>query len=80
MAELHVLRETSLLDIPATLRRWADDIEAGEHGNVSGCVIVLDADKLAVGYMGSGEAAPNTCLLMNAAIAFMIAPVLEAKG
>lgn len=79
MTTLHVMRETNLLNVPATLREIADGIEAGHFGEPVGCAVVLDAFKLDVFYMGSGEAAPNTVLLMAAATAKMVAPVLEQK-
>jgi hypothetical protein len=40
---------------------------------------VLDADKLDVFYMGSGEAAPNCALLLQAGIAKMMAAVMAGK-
>jgi hypothetical protein len=76
---LHVMRETNLLNVPATLREIADSIDEGRFGEPVGCVVVLDAATLEVFYMGQGEAAPNTVLLMNAAIGKMVAPVLEEK-
>lgn len=78
-AELHVMRQTNLQDVPATLRNIAEGIENGEYGEVLGCVVVLDAKELGVHYMGTGEAAPNTALLLHAAIGKMVAGVLEAK-
>ena len=79
-AQLHVLRETNLQDVAATLRNIADDIAAGEFGKVNACALTLDADRVEVFYMGTGEAAPNATLLFNVAIAKMTARVLEAKG
>lgn len=78
-AKLHILRETNLLDIPAMLRRWADDIEAGEHGTPHGCVFVLDADKLDVAYFGTGEAAPNAMMLLQCGIAALVEPAIRDK-
>lgn len=78
-AELVVLRETNLLDIPATLRNIADAIEQGQYGDGLGCVVVLDADKLQVFYCGSGEAAPNAHLLLGAGMAKMLSTVMEEK-
>lgn len=75
-----LLRETNLLDVPATLRKIADAIEAGDHGIVHSAVLVLDAAKLAVFYAGTGEAGPNGHLLLHAAAAKMVQAVLEAKG
>lgn len=80
MAELHVLRETSLLDVAATLRNIASAIEAGDYGTASGCAVVLDADGLEVFYMGTGEAGPNAHLLLHAGAAKMLQGVLDAKG
>lgn len=79
MSNIHVLRETNLHDIPATLRNIADSIEAGELGAARGCAVVLDADRLEVFYTGTGEAAPNIHLLLHAGAAKMIAAVLDAK-
>ena len=79
MSNLHILRETNLLNIPATLREIADAIEKGEYGEGLGCAVVLDADRLNVFYCGTGEAAPNTHLLLSAGAAKMVAAVLEEK-
>lgn len=79
MSNVHVLYETNLLDVPATLRNIADGIEAGEFGTANGCVVVLDAAGLEVFYAGTGEAAPNAHLLLHAGAAKMLAAVLDAK-
>lgn len=79
-AKLHVMRETNLRDIPATLRNIADAIESGTHGEATGCVVVLDALRIEVFYTGSGEAAPNAHLLLHAGAAKMLATVVEAKA
>lgn len=78
-AELVVLRETNLLDVPATLRNIATAIEAGEYGNPLGCAVVLDADRLEIFYCGTGEAAPNTHLLLGAGMAKMLSAVMAEK-
>ena len=80
MTNLVLMRETNLLDIPATLRNIADSIEAGQYGDAMGCAVVLDARKLEVFYCGTGEAAPNTHLLLHAGAAKMVARVIDAKG
>lgn len=79
-AELVVLRETNVLDVPATLRKIADGIEAGEFGEAVACTVVLDAHSLEVFYMGSGEAGPNAHLLLHAGAAKMLQRVLDGKG
>jgi hypothetical protein len=80
MTNLVVMRETNLLNIPATLRNIADAIEAGDYGEATGCALVLDAATLEVFYCGTGEAGPNTHLLLHAGAAKMVARVVEAKG
>lgn len=79
-AKLHVMRDSTLRDIPATLRNIAADIEAGKFGTAQGCVVVLDADRLDVFYTGTGETAPNAHLLLHAGAAKMLAAVVEAKA
>lgn len=76
---LHLLRETNLPDVPATLRKIADGIEAGTFGVPHGCAVVLDAATLHVFFTGNGEAAPNAHLLLHAGAAKMVQAVLEAK-
>lgn len=78
-AQLHVLRESNLLDVPATLRNIADAIERGESGKVNAAVLVIDGDQLHLHYMGTGEAAPNAHLLLHAGAAKMMKTVLDAK-
>lgn len=79
-ASVHLLRDSNLLDVPGTLRRIADSIEAGEYGEVGGATLVVDGDYLEVFYAGTGEAAPNAHLLLHAGAAKMLKAVLDAKG
>jgi len=69
-----------LLDVPATLRRIADDIERGEFGQVNAAALVLDAFELECFFCGSGETGPNAHLLFHAGAAKMMAAVLGGKG
>jgi len=79
-ATLHAL-PPSVLEIPATLRWIADQIEAGEYGrHVDGCVVVLDADLIRVTWSGNGERGPSAHLLLTLGAARIVAEVLEAKG
>lgn len=80
MGNLRILRETSLLDVPAVLRNLADAMERGDYGTVHGCAVVWDADAIEVSYSGTGEAAPNAFLLLHAGAAKMMAAVTESKG
>jgi hypothetical protein len=79
MATLHVIRDTNLLDMPATLRNIADNIERGLYGEANGCVVVLDAEEVSLFYCGTGEAAPNAHLLLGVGQAYMQNRVLEKK-
>lgn len=47
-ATLHVLPSAQLQDVPAMLRKLADAIEAGDHGEVREAVVVASGDALAV--------------------------------
>jgi len=79
-ADLHVLREASLLDIPAVLRAIAAGIERGEYGAVNSCVVVWDSESgLDVSYSGTGEAAPNAHLLLHSGAAKMMHAVMAGK-
>jgi hypothetical protein len=68
------MRETNLHDIPATLREIADAIEAGTHGEASGCVVVIESDLagLQVFYTGDGEAGPRAHILLHAGAAKLL--------
>ena len=79
-ATLHVIRESTLLDVPATLRNIADAIERGEAGEVRGAVVVVDGAQVQVHYAGTGEPAPNAHLPLHAGAAKMMKVVMEAKG
>jgi len=80
MSNLHVIRETNLLDVPATLRNLADAMEKGQFGAINGCVVVWDCeDGLEVSYCGPGDAGPNAHLLLHAGAAKMMHLVLAEK-
>ncbi|MCA8017748.1 hypothetical protein [Burkholderia metallica] len=50
------LREVSLEDIPAMLRRLADHIEFGQYGDVMAAAVVLDAPEIPVFGFGRADA------------------------
>jgi hypothetical protein len=79
-ASLHVVRETNLLDVPATLRELADSMEAGAYGEMLGCVVVWDADDIGISYCGGGEAGPRAMLLLQVGLGKMVASVIDAKA
>ena len=65
-ANLHVvpLNSGNLADIPASLRKLADEIECGEHGAVTHFSWVLDADfePVKVGLIGRAESPDAVCI------------------
>lgn len=79
MSNIHLLRETNLLNVPATLREIADEIEIGTYGGVKCGVLVLDGAGLEVFYMGTGEAAPNAHLLLHCGAAKMTEAVVKGR-
>ena len=80
MTNLHILRDTNLLNVPATLRNLADNIASGMYGTVNAAVIVWDSEEgLDVSYCGTGEAAPNAHLLLHAGAAKMMQAVVGGK-
>lgn len=78
-AQLHVIHQHTLLDIPSTLRAIADAIEKGDYGEATDCAVVLDAAMVEVFYCGTGEAAPNAHLLLHAGAAKMMSAVMAEK-
>ena len=78
-AELYAL-PPSALDVPATLRWIAEQIEAGEYGPVEGAAVVLDADRLRIMWAGKGERGPCAHLLFTLGAARIVAEVLEHKA
>ncbi|MES2973383.1 MAG: hypothetical protein V4757_07230 [Pseudomonadota bacterium] len=79
MSNVYLVREHTLQDIPAVLREIADQVEKGEFGKATGCVVVLDSDGLEVFYAGTGEAAPNAHLLLHAGATKMMNAVMAGK-
>jgi hypothetical protein len=66
-ATLHALPSAKLQDIPAMLRRLADDIEAGEYGEVREAVCVTHGSGLDVFGFGSADGTVSHYLLCCAA-------------
>lgn len=61
------------------LRNLADEIEAGEHGDVSSCGVVLMGDQMEVFGSGIDSDGPTIALLFNAA-AHRFAREIEEYG
>jgi RecA/RadA recombinase len=80
MTKLHVIREYTVRDAPAVLRKIADQLEAGQVGEVNGCVVVVDAEEgLDVSYTGEGEAAPRALMLLQAGHAKLLQIAMGGK-
>ena len=80
-ANLHVLPDAGLLNVPAVLRALADDMERGSFGAVHGCAVVWDSQAgLDVSYSGTGEASVNAHFLLHAGAAKMMSAVMRDKG
>lgn len=76
---VHVMREANLRDVPATLRALAERMEAGDYGQVTGCVIVWQSDRVDISYCGNGEAAPRAHLLLHCGQLQLALACLETK-
>ena len=66
LAEVVSLYETNSRDIPAMLRRMADDIEAGTYGDVSEAAFVLCGDTLEVFGWGPDQDGATSATLLQA--------------
>lgn len=71
LAQVHVLREGNLQDVPFGLRCLADKIEAGEFGDSHNLVWVIDCgdSRIELGLLGaSPEGGPTAYLLLGNAM------------
>lgn len=66
MADLHVLRETSIADIPTMLRQRADAIEAGEAVKSAVLITVDDAGDVETYGWGRADAVSTLATLQLA--------------
>ena len=60
------LRESNYRQVVPTLRAIADEIERGEHGEVSCAALVVFGDELKVFGAGPDSEAPTVALLLHA--------------
>lgn len=74
-ATLHVLPSSQLQDIPAMLRRLADDMEAGLYGRVTECAVVTNGAQLDVFGFGAADGTV-THYLLGCGMAKLQAPAL----
>jgi len=57
----------NVMDLPGQARHFADRLEAGDFGNVSRVLIVIDGAPLRFQYSGAGASAYELMGLLNAA-------------
>lgn len=70
-ADIHTIYNSNSRDHVATLRKIANQIEAGDYGEV-GCVgLVLLGDRMEVFGMGADSDAPSVGLLLHAGFSLM---------
>lgn len=77
MELVKTLYESNFRDVPATLRRIADEIEAGSYGDVGCAGLVLLGGSLEVFGMGPDSEAPSVALVLNAGAMKLTMPVLH---
>lgn len=79
LAEVTTLYETNMRDPVATLRKIADDIEAGVYGEVGTVGVALIGDTMECFGGGSDSEAPSVGLLFHAAFSRM-SNAIESHG
>jgi hypothetical protein len=73
------LQESNFRDPVATLRKIADNIEAGEYGDVGTVALVLLGDTMEVFGLGRDSEATSVSLLLNAGL-LRLARTVERRG
>lgn len=76
-AQLHLIQDRNVADIPRMLRELASNIEAGDFGDVETLGVVLLGDRLEVFGMGARGESPMITMLFQAAIQRLAATLLE---
>ena len=77
MELVKTIYESNFRDVPATLRRIADEIEAGNYGEVSCVGLALLGDSLEVFGIGPDSEAPSVALVLKAGVMKLTMPVLH---
>lgn len=76
IAEVHTLYDASLHDVPAMLRKIADNIEADKYGGIGSAVLVMMGKQLTVHGFGKADAG-DVSLLLGAAQLKLHKPVAD---
>lgn len=77
IAEVITLYESNFRDPVATLRRIADEIEAGEYGDVGTLAVALLGDTFEVFGAGEDSDGPSVCTLLQAGVTRIVNSVEE---
>lgn len=64
--KLVTLNESNFRDVPPTLRKLADEIEAGKFGAVGAAALVILGDQMNVFGMGVDSEGPSIAVLLHA--------------
>lgn len=78
-ADLHVLYDTNVRDPVSTLRKIADEMEAGTYGAVGCVAVVVLADTMEVFSAGPDSDGPSCAVLLQAG-ALRIVKAIEQHG
>lgn len=76
-ADIHTLYNSNMRDPVATLRKIADQIEAGDYGDVGCAGLVLLGNRMEVFGMGSDSEAPSVGLLLHAGFSLLSDAIKE---
>lgn len=77
LAEVVTAYETNFRDVPATLRVIADEIEAGKHGDVGQCAVVLLGETCEVFGAGFDCDGSSIAVLLQAGAMRMVREVAD---
>lgn len=66
VAEVVSIRDYTLRDIPAVLRKIADQIESGEFPNATACAVVVSGEELDVCLAGDVSSPGDAHMLLHA--------------
>lgn len=80
LAEVVPLYETNLRDIPAMMRKVADEIERGDYGDVADAVFVLFGSEEGLHVFGWGAQDDASSHLLLTAGALRLAREVEKQG
>jgi hypothetical protein len=78
-AELVILHESTLHDVPAKLRKIAEDVENNVYGPVGCCGVVVMGDQINTFGMGPDSEGPSVAMVLYAGF-MQLARMIEDHG